>query len=203
MSAGSIPFLLPVFLQVGLGMTAFLSGILIFADAFGNMAMNVVAPAMLRWFGFRAVLVYNGFIAACCIGGSALFGADTPVWAIFAAYPVFGFMRSLQYNALGTLQYAEVPARDMSAATSFASMVQQLCTGAGIAIGAVLLQLALAARGAAPDALAARDVRIVFVVVAIFALGAIPFFRRLSRDAGAELSGHRVGRGAVAPDSAE
>ena len=203
LSAGSIPFLLPVFLQVGLGMTAFLSGILIFADAVGNMAMNMVAPAALRRFGFRTVLVHNGVIAAGCLGGSALVGADTPVWAIFAAYPVFGFMRSLQYNALSTLQYAEVPANDMSAATSFASMVQQLCSGAGIAVGAVLLQLALAARGAAPGALAARDVRVVFVVVGVFALGSIPFFRRLSRDAGAELSGHRAVRVAPAPDSAE
>jgi hypothetical protein len=104
-------------------------------------------------------------------------------------------MRSLQYNALSTLQYAEIPARDMSAATSFASMVQQLCSGTGIAVGAVLLQLALAARGAGTDALAARDVRVVFVVVGVFALGGIPFFRRLSRDAGAELSGHRAARG--------
>ena len=193
MSAGSIPFLLPVFLQVGLGMTAFAAGVLIFADAVGNIAMNAIAPATIRRFGFRAVLVYNGFVSALCVGGSALFGAATPAWLIFAAYLTFGFMRSLQYNALSTLQYAEVPAREMSAATSFASMLQQLCSGAGIAVGAVLLQLALALRGAAPDALAVRDLRVVFVVVGVFALGSIPFFRRLTLDAGAEVSGHRPG----------
>ena len=46
-SAGSIPFLLPVFLQVGLGMTAFVSGILIFADAIGNIGMNAVRPRLM------------------------------------------------------------------------------------------------------------------------------------------------------------
>jgi EmrB/QacA subfamily drug resistance transporter len=191
-SAGSIPFLLPVFLQIGLGMTAFLSGILIFADAVGNIAMNAVAPATLRRFGFRTVLVYNGFVSAACIAGNALFDTGTPSWVIFIAYLCFGCMRSLQYNALSTLQYAEIPSREMSAATSFASMMQQVCTGAGIAIGALLLQLVLVARGAKADALGQDDVRIVFLVVGLFALGSIPFFRRLARDAGAEVSGHRV-----------
>jgi EmrB/QacA subfamily drug resistance transporter len=202
-SAGSVPFLLPVFLQVGLGMTAFLSGILILADAVGNIAMNVVAPATLRRFGFRRVLVYNGAASACCVAGSGLFGAAAPAWAIFSAYLVFGFMRSLQYNALSTIQYAEVPAGDMSAATSFASMVQQLCSGAGIAFGAILLQLALAARGVGPDALAARDVRVVFIAMGLLALGSILFFRRLSADAGAELSGHRAGSAVETRRSAE
>ena len=64
-SAGSIPFLLPVFLQVGLGMTAFVSGILIFADAIGNIAMNAVAPAALRRFGFRSVVVSNWYCSPC------------------------------------------------------------------------------------------------------------------------------------------
>jgi len=191
-SAGSIPFLLPVFLQVGLGMTAFLAGVLILADAVGNIAMNAVAPMTIRRFGFRTVLVYNGFISACCLAGNALFGAATPLWVIFTAYLGFGFMRSLQYNALSTLQYAEIPTPEMSAATSFASMMQQLCTGAGIAVGAVLLQLALTLRGAEAAALDADDLRAAFIVVALFALGSIFFFRRLRLDAGAEVSGHRV-----------
>jgi EmrB/QacA subfamily drug resistance transporter len=190
--AGSIPFLLPVFLQIGLGMTAFVSGVLILADALGNIAMNAVAPAMLRRFGFRSVLVYNGVLASCAVGGSAAFDESTPAPLIFAAFLLFGFTRSLQYNALGSLQYAEVPPRDMSAATSFASMVQQLCNGGGIAMGAVLLQLVLALRGAGPQALATRDVRTVFVIVGCLALTSIVFFRRLARDAGAELSGHRA-----------
>ncbi len=78
----------------------------------------------------------------------------------------------------------------MSAATSFASMTQQLCSGAGIAVGALMMQLVLLWRGAAADALAARDIRVVFVAVALFSLGSIGFYRRLRPDAGAELSGH-------------
>jgi EmrB/QacA subfamily drug resistance transporter len=190
--AGSVAFLLPVFLQVGLGMTAFVAGVLILSDALGNIAMNVVAPAVIRRFGFRRVLVVNGWISAFAIAGTAVFGAATPASVFFVAFFFFGFMRSLQYNALSTIQYAEIPAREMSAATSFASMVQQLCSGGGIAVAALLMQLALLARGAGAEALGAGDIRIVFVAEGIIALASIPFLRRLSADAGAELSGHRA-----------
>jgi EmrB/QacA subfamily drug resistance transporter len=189
-AAGSIPFMLPVFLQVGLGMTAFAAGLLIFADAVGNIAMNAFAPAVLRRYGFRRVLLYNGVLSAVAIGGPALIGAGTPLALIVAAFASFGFLRSLQYNALSTIQYAEIGQRDISKATSFASMVQQLCSGGGIAVAALLMQVALVARGAAADALAAPDIRAVFVAEACFAVISVFFFRRLRPNAGAELSGH-------------
>ncbi len=173
-------------------MTAFVSGILIFADAIGNIAMNAVAPAALRRFGFRSVVVWNAVISAAGMAGSAAFDAGTPMAVIFAAFLVFGFMRSLQYNALSTLQYADIPTRELSTATSFAQMVQQLCSGAGVAFGAVLMQLMLTIRGVGAAALGARDVRAVFIVIGLFALPSMFFFRRLGRDAGAELSGHRA-----------
>ncbi|MGH7088265.1 MAG: MFS transporter, partial [Stellaceae bacterium] len=191
-AAGSVPFLLPVFLQVGLGMTAFASGLLILTDALGNLAMNAAAPAIIRRWGFRRVLVWNGVLSAIAIAGSAAIGGSTPVALVSAAYFLFGFLRSLQYNALSTLQYADVEAREMSAATSFASMTQQMCTGAGIAVGAVLLQLVLMAHGGGAGGLSAPDIRIVFVAEAVCAFFSIPFFRRLSADAGAEVSGHRA-----------
>jgi len=203
-SAGSIPFLLPVFLQVGLGMTAFVSGLLIFADALGNIAMNAVAPATLRRFGFRKVVVWNGVVSAAGIAGAAAFDAATPLALIGVAFFFFGVMRSLQYNALSTLQYADIPPRELSDSTSFAQMVQQLCSGTGVALGAVLMQVMLELRGVGAADLGARDVRAVFVVIGLFALPSILFFRRLSPDAGAELTGHRVAaRDSLATPSAD
>jgi len=189
-AAGAIPFLLPVFLQVGLGMTAFAAGLLIFADALGNIAMNAAAPAVLRRYGFRRVLLYNGILSAGAIGCPALIGPNTPLAVIVGAFVTFGLSRSLQYNALGSIQYAEVQSREISKATSFASMVQQICTGGGIAVAALLMQVALVARGAGPNALSAPDIRWVFVAEAVLAVGSVAFFRRLRPDAGAELSGH-------------
>jgi EmrB/QacA subfamily drug resistance transporter len=195
--AGSMPFLLPILFQLGLGMTAFAAGLIILADALGNMAMNAFAPAVLRRWGFRRLLIVNGVLSALGIAVCALFGASTPSALIFAVLFVCALSRSMQYNALSTLQYADIPARNMSAASSFASMVQQLCSGGGIAAAAVLLQVALMLRGAAPGALELDDIRIVYVIVGLFTVSSIWFFFRLARDAGAEVSGHGGARTAA------
>jgi hypothetical protein len=82
-----------------------------------------------------------------------------------------------------------VPPAQMSSATTVASMVQQLGNGFGVALAALLLQLALAWRGSsAPDLL---DFRFVFAAVTALSLTSILFYLPLAKDAGAEVSGHR------------
>ena len=56
---GAIPFLLPLMLQVGFGLTPFESGSLTFASAAGALCMKFTAAPILRRFGFRHVLVSN------------------------------------------------------------------------------------------------------------------------------------------------
>ena len=50
---GAMPFLLPLMLQLGFGLTPFQSGLITFATAVGAMAMKTVRPIILRRFGFR------------------------------------------------------------------------------------------------------------------------------------------------------
>jgi hypothetical protein len=57
--------------------------------------------------------------------------------------------RSLQFTALGSLAYADVPAPLMSNASSHASMAQQLFLSLCVAIAALLLHLSLGGRPAA------------------------------------------------------
>ena len=59
MAIGGTPFLLPMMFQLGFGLTPFQSGSLTFASAVGAMGMKVIAPPILRWFGFRRLLMGN------------------------------------------------------------------------------------------------------------------------------------------------
>ena len=54
---GALPFLLPLMLQVGFGMTPFQSGMITFATALGAMGMKWATATILRRFGFRTILV--------------------------------------------------------------------------------------------------------------------------------------------------
>jgi len=188
---GAFPFLLPLMLQIGFGMSAFSSGLLTFSAALGAMAMKASAGPVLRWFGFRSVLIVNGIISAVSIAICALFGGATPYALMFVVLLIGGFFRSLQFTSLNTVAYADLPASKMSAATSLYSMVQQVCLGAGVAVGALVLHLAQAWQGTGTGSLTLADFRVAFAVVGGISLLGVPFFWGLADDAGAEVSLHR------------
>src|SRR5512141_1639163 len=61
---GALPFLLPLMLQIGFGMTPFQSGMITFATAFGAMGMKWATATILRRFGFRNILLVNSIISS-------------------------------------------------------------------------------------------------------------------------------------------
>ncbi len=187
MGLGALPFLLPLMLQVGFGLSALNSGMLTFASAAGAMLMKTSAVRVLRTLGFRVVLVGDAVISAAFLFGYSLFRPSTPHLVIFLALLAGGFFRSLQMTSINTLSYADVPPAMLSRATSLTSMAQQLSQTAGVATAALLLHTVLTLRGGAT--LAAPDFYPVFVGVAMISLLSVPFFLRMSPDAGAEVSG--------------
>jgi EmrB/QacA subfamily drug resistance transporter len=187
MGLGALPFLLPLLLQVGFGLSALNSGMLTFASAAGAMLMKTTAVRVLRTLGFRVVLVGDAVISAAFLFGYSLFRPSTPHLVIFFALLAGGFFRSLQMTSINTLSYADVPPAMLSRATSLTSMAQQLSQTAGVATAALLLHTVLTLRGGAT--LAAADFYPVFVGIAMISLLSVPFFLKMSPDAGAEVSG--------------
>ena len=120
---GAMPFLLPLLLQIGFGLSPFESGSLTFAAAAGAMAMKFTASTILRRCGFRRVLIVNGVISALFLASYGLFTPRPPHWLLLAALLAGGFFRSLEFTALNALGYADIDQARMSRATSFASVV--------------------------------------------------------------------------------
>jgi EmrB/QacA subfamily drug resistance transporter len=187
---GALPFLLPLLLQAGFGLSAFESGQLTFAAALGALTMKLAAKPILRRFGFRRVLLANALLSGLSLAAIALFRPDTPHALILAVLLVGGFFRSLQFTSINTLGYADIDQQRLSRATSFASMAQQLSLSAGVAIGAIVLHATMAARGG--DALAAADFVPAFLAVGLCAALSALAYLRLPPEAGAEVSGHAV-----------
>lgn len=185
---GAVPFLLPLLLQAGFGLTAFQSGTLTLAAAAGALTMKVTAAPILRRLGFRRVLIGNAVLSAAFLAAMALFRPDTPHAVIAAVLLVGGFFRSLQFTSLNTLAYAEIEPARMSRATSFAGMAQQLSLSVGVGTGALALHLAATVDGA--GRIEAGDFAPAFALVALIAASSALVFLPLPRDAGAEVSGH-------------
>jgi MFS family permease len=183
---GALPFLLPLMLQVGFGMSPFQSGLITFATAIGAMTMKVAAVTILRRFGFRTVLIANAVISSAFLATCAAFTQTTPVAAMVALLLVGGFFRSLQFTCINTIAYAEVETARVSRATSLVSVAQQLAISTGVALGALAVEMTVAFRG--HGALEAQDFPPAFLAVALISALSAIIFARLSPDAGAELA---------------
>jgi EmrB/QacA subfamily drug resistance transporter len=197
LGTASLNYLLPILFQVGLGFTAFSSGLLTLAAALGSFAMKIAAVPVLRRWGFRAVLFGNGVLSALSVLMCVLFTEATPFVLIFLGLLIGGFFRSLQYTALNSIAFADIAAPRMSAATSFSSMMQQISNGMGVALAAVVLNLVLVARGESLTIIPVEDLQITFVLMSVVTLAGCAFFARLAPDAAAEVSGHGRARSPV------
>jgi EmrB/QacA subfamily drug resistance transporter len=191
LGTASLNYLLPILLQVGIGFTAFSSGLLTLAAALGSFAMKLAALPILRRWGFRTVLFGNGIISALSVLICVLFTETTPYMLIFLGLLVGGFFRSLQYTALNSIAFADIPVPRMSAASSFSSMMQQISNGMGVALAAVVLNLVLVYRGDSLTEIPVEDLQITFILMAVVTLVSCLFFAQLAPDAAAEVSGHR------------
>src|SRR6266403_2504911 len=185
MGLGALPFLMPLMLQVGFGLDALSSGLITFASAAGAMSNKLLVSAIIRSFGFRRVLIVNTIVSSGFLFAYSFFQPTTPHAVIFLALLAGGFFRSLQMTSINTLSYADVPAAMLSRATSLTSMAQQLSQSIGVATAALMLHTVLTLRGG--TTLAAADFYPVFVGVALISLLSVPFFPKMSPDAGAEV----------------
>jgi Na+/melibiose symporter-like transporter len=187
-AVGANPFLLPMMMQIGFGLSAAESGMITFAGAAGSLVVRAVAPAMLRRLGFRNALVWVGLIAVAATACSAAFRPDWPHGLIYAVLLIGGFCTSLQFMAYNTVAYADLPRERMSAATSFYTTFQQMTLTLGIATAAAALAASLAVSGHLQPALS--DFSVAFLVVSAIALFAPVISLRFDRGAGDEMSGH-------------
>ena len=189
-SISAVPFLLPLMFQVGFGMNAFKSGLLTLSVFAGNLSMKLVTTQVMRRFGFRRVLVVNGLIAAISLAVMSLISPTTPLIFIVIVLFASGLSRSLQFTALNTLSFADVPKPQMSAASALSSTLFQLTMGFGVALGAIALRLSEAIHGHSARGIAPEDFQVAFLIVAVVGLMGVADLFTLHRDAGAEVSGH-------------
>ena len=193
---GALPFLLPLLLQLGFGLTPFQSGLITFTGALGAIFMKAAAATVLRRFGYRSVLIYNSFISSAFLAACALFVPGMPFAAMVAILLSGGFFRSLQFTSVNTLAYAELEPRQLSKATAMVSAAQQLSLSTGVAVGALIVEITLWLKHS--QTMDAADFPPAFLAVSILSASAGLIFARLRPNAGAELIG-RAARGA-APD---
>jgi EmrB/QacA subfamily drug resistance transporter len=183
---GALPFLLPLLMQLGFGLSPFQSGLVTFSSAIGAITMKAVAGRILRRFGFRSLLTVNAIIGGAFVAACGLFAPGLSFAIIISVLVIGGFFRSLQFTSINVLAYAEVDARRMGRATTLAAVAQQVSLAAGIALGAFIVETTV--RHGGSTTISAADFPLAFMIVGLMSAVSAFFFWKLPSGAGEQLS---------------
>ncbi|PLY47439.1 MFS transporter [Lelliottia sp. F153] len=188
-SVSAVPFLLPLMFQVGFGMDAFHSGLLVLAVFVGNLTIKPATTPLIRRLGFRKLLLINGALNVLSLLACAFISPQTPVWLIMLILYLGGVFRSIQFTAVSTLAFADVPSVQMSYANTLFSTATQLAVGLGITLGAIGIRIG-EKMGDLLDMASVPGIsfRLAFVAIALICLVGMVDTLRLTKDAGSAVS---------------
>lgn len=188
-SISAVPFLLPLMFQVGFGMDAFHSGLLVLAVFVGNLTIKPATTPLIRRLGFKRLLLINGALNVLALLACAFLTPHTPVWLIMLTLYLGGVFRSIQFTAVSTLAFADVPSAQMSYANTLFSTATQLAVGLGITLGAIGIRIGEKVSDAiGMAAIPGISFRLAFVVIALICLVGMFDTLRLTKDAGSAVS---------------
>ncbi len=135
---GGLPFLLPLLYQLGMGLPAWQSGLLMMPATLAAMGMKLISAPILRRFGFRRVLTINTLMIGVTICLFSGVSASTPIALIVLLGLAQGFFNSLQFSSMNSMAYADIKQADSSMASTIASSLQQMSMSFGLACGSLV-----------------------------------------------------------------
>ncbi len=185
---GATPFLLPLMLQLGFGLTPFESGAVTFVSAFGALLSKFAAERVFARFGFPRMLGFAAAIGGLLVAVHGLFTEATPVPVMMGVLVASGVLRSIFFTGTNAIGYADVSDEEASQATAIVAVAQQLSIAFGVAVAGAILEVSTRISG---SELAVFDFQIAFFVVGGLSMLSALVYLRLPADAGSNVSGHR------------
>ena len=185
---GGLPFLLPLLYQLGMGLPAWESGLLMMPAAAAAMLMKVLAQRILARLGYRTVLVVNTLMIGVTICLFALVGASTPLLLIVLLGLALGFFNSLQFSSMNSMAFADIGAADSSMASTIASSMQQMSFSFGLAAGSIVTAWFLGDLPQSDRAAVARALHYAFITMGVLTMLSSLSFRTLHADDGDSVS---------------
>ncbi|MDB5945996.1 MAG: transporter, partial [Ramlibacter sp.] len=190
---GGMPFLLPLLFQLGLGLPAWQSGLMMMPSAIGAISSKFLNARVLRTFGFRTVLIANTVMVGLVIGTYSLVSSATPVPLILGLGLCLGFFNSLQFSSMNTMAYADVEPADSSMASTLASSLQQLSMSFGLAVGSLVTGWYLSGLPQTDQALVTNALHHAFLTLAaVTMVSSLAFWRLRPNDGESVSRGRRV-----------
>ncbi len=137
--SGMLPFMTPIFLQVGLGYSPFHAGLMMIPMVLGNMGTKRVVVRIVNLFGYRNALVGATLALALVV---LLFPAVALLgwaWLLPVVLLLQGMVNAIRFSSMNTLTLKELPDDLASSGNSLLSMIMQLSMSIGVTVAGLLL----------------------------------------------------------------
>ena len=187
-----MPLLLPLLYQLGMGLPAWQSGLLMMPAAAAAMVMKPLSARVLRRFGYRRVLLVNTVLIGVVIGLFSLVEAGTPLPLVVALGLAMGLFNSLQFSSMNSMAYADIADADSSQASTMSSAFQQLSMSFGLALGSLVTAWYLGDLPQTDRAAVSNALHHAFLTLGALTLVSALSYRTLKAD-----DGENVSRGAA------
>ncbi|WP_159566253.1 multidrug transporter subunit MdtD [Budvicia diplopodorum] len=139
LGTGSIPFLIPLMLQLGFGYSALIAGCMMAPTAIGSLIAKSAVTKILNRFGYRKTLVGVTFLIGLMISQLALQTATEQLWILIIPLVILGMVMSTQFTAMNTITLGDLTDNNASQGNSLMAVTQQLSISFGVAVSATVL----------------------------------------------------------------
>jgi len=179
------PFLFALLFEVGFGWSAARAGLIVGAIFLGNIAIKPLTTPLIRNLGFKTVIVGSNLAGILVYAGCVFVTASTQLWVVVSLLFASGVFRSIGFSGYNSLQFSDVPTNQVNGANTLASTMQQVATGLGVAVAALIVRVAGSVAAGAGRHDLATGYRWAFAGVALLLLFPLIEAALLHRRAGA------------------
>ena len=137
--SGMLPFMTPIFLQVGMGFTPFHAGLMMIPMVLGNMGIKRMVVRIVNLFGYRNALVGTTLALAVVVVLFPLVALLGWLWLLPLVLLMQGMVNALRFSSMNTPTLKDLPDALASSGNSLLSMIMQLSMSVGVTIAGLLL----------------------------------------------------------------
>ncbi|KAA8732178.1 DHA2 family efflux MFS transporter permease subunit [Acinetobacter qingfengensis] len=139
LGSASMPFILPLTLQLALGFSPFQAGLMMIPLVFGSIVIKRFATQAISRYGYYRILSINTVLVGVGIMSFAALHLHPNVYTQSIHFFLFGCVNSMQFTAMNTVTLKDLNTAQAANGNSLLSMVMNSCMSMGVALVGVLL----------------------------------------------------------------
>jgi EmrB/QacA subfamily drug resistance transporter len=137
--SSSMPFLIPLYLQLSLKLSPFEAGLYMLPVAIAGILAKRFVESLLLGLGYRHFLMLNTFLVGLSMAMIGFMNVITPTWLRVILLFFFGIVNSMQFTAMNTVTLKDLDRKSSTGGNTLFSMVQMLAMSFAVASAGTIL----------------------------------------------------------------